>query len=588
MSSISGIFLLGTTQRGSSSAGLAHIVAAIAAAVHQAYRFPILSTLSEDSQLLEDTVRNFTIQAHRLQFNIHSFYEEGETNIAQLAHSSLRRFISPASKTTLVRRDSACLQGYNGTALTLDHFHLNKFSDPEDANYILVRHVLEGIMIKASDRCQMDSFLQSWVSDALDAWVTNVSLEHSAQTPAAIPFKAFTIKDMAFERTVYYRNQGFGAWCTLEQARDTASALFSVEEQHTFDLCSSLVPSYEDGSASQTVLMRTDCPPAFLACLEIDLGASLWIDTSRGRLCFDRHFKGFTQLYENPHDKAITADIVAIPELYRYACSSWRAEESTHGIWIQDFFQKDLSQFRLLIYGYIPNFAVEGIESVNKYCDELLERLHCVRQSPEETHRPLILVGHRIGCFLASQLLLKAAGCQEPGTMTGSLADSITGMIFFAVPRRADIVDEIQDMLKDGADCPSHHVVEMVNGALDALRDNLCDFEVYLGDGEFLRLEPSRPKETLRGTLTPWSKLVELFDLGSPMITTPVLCVEKTPGDRSTVAELETISSPAYKRILKFLRSHEKDLVSRRKLEWFEAAGVRQLGITVLHDPIPP
>lgn len=43
----------------------------------------------------------------------------------------------------LVDRDSACLQSHGETALTLDHFKLNKFATPDDPNYTLVRRVLQ-------------------------------------------------------------------------------------------------------------------------------------------------------------------------------------------------------------------------------------------------------------------------------------------------------------------------------------------------------------------------------------------------------------------------------------------------------------
>ncbi|KAK2028622.1 hypothetical protein LX32DRAFT_673379 [Colletotrichum zoysiae] len=568
ISATSGIVLLGTPHRGSSSAGLAHIVAGIAAAFDRAHRSPILNTLSNESQLLEDTVRNFTMQAHRLRLKIHCFYEERETDIAQLARPLLGKLLPTITKTTLVEKDSACLQGYDGTALTLDHFHLNKFSDPADANYILVRRVLEGMTLAASDRRQVDCVRRSWVSS------------NPVQRPAVIPFKAFTIKGIPTERMVYYRIQGFGALCTLHQASDTIRALFSVEEQHSFELCSNLVPTSEDGNASQTVLMRTDHPPAFLECLEDDLSANSCIETSRGRLCFDRHFKGFTQLYANPQDETITADIIVIPDLNEHAYSSWRPEGCANGIWIQDFFHKDLPRCRLLTYGYIPNFAMEGIQSVSKCCDELLERLYCVRQTPEETHRPLVLIGHGFGCLLAAELLLKAANCPEPGTMIGSLADSITRMIFFAVPRRADIVDAIQDMLEDESVCPSLHIVEMVNRVLNTLSDKLCDFAAYFEDREALQFEPLSLKQTLQETLTSWSRLNELFDLEQPLITTPVILERKVPGNRSTVSRLGTVSSPTYKSILGFLQPYEKKLASLRNLEWFEAARVHPTGVT--------
>lgn len=98
MESVSGIALLGTPHQGSSSAGLANIVAAIAASLQQGRRSPILRTLSKESQLLYDTVRNFAIEARRLHLNIHCFYEERETDIAPLARSVVGRFIPVSSK----------------------------------------------------------------------------------------------------------------------------------------------------------------------------------------------------------------------------------------------------------------------------------------------------------------------------------------------------------------------------------------------------------------------------------------------------------------------------------------------------------
>lgn len=92
ITSISGLALLGTPHRGSSSAGLANIVASIAASLQLGRRSPILHTLDKDSQLLDDTVRNFAIEARRLSLSIRCFYEVRETNITPIALGLLGKF----------------------------------------------------------------------------------------------------------------------------------------------------------------------------------------------------------------------------------------------------------------------------------------------------------------------------------------------------------------------------------------------------------------------------------------------------------------------------------------------------------------
>lgn len=91
---ISGIVLLGTPHRGSASAGLANIVAAIAAHLKCGQKSSILETVSRDSQMLADTVREFARKAFQLKLRIHCFYEERETDIGAV----VRSFIHVTSK----------------------------------------------------------------------------------------------------------------------------------------------------------------------------------------------------------------------------------------------------------------------------------------------------------------------------------------------------------------------------------------------------------------------------------------------------------------------------------------------------------
>lgn len=140
---IAGIIFLGTPHRGTPKAGVANLVAAVAAAMSDSVKnSPILEPLKEDSQILQDTVGEFARWANRVNLRIHCFYELLKTDIVRMAGPILR-IKGLTSSTILVPRDSGCLQGHDETALNLNHIKLNRFTDATDANYILVSRALQ-------------------------------------------------------------------------------------------------------------------------------------------------------------------------------------------------------------------------------------------------------------------------------------------------------------------------------------------------------------------------------------------------------------------------------------------------------------
>ncbi|KAK2770541.1 hypothetical protein CKAH01_14664 [Colletotrichum kahawae] len=392
------------------------------------------------------------------------------------------------------------------------------------------------------------------------------------------------MKDMVAGNRVWYRARGLDKSYGLDDARGIILSMISGKEQDTFNLQSYLVPTCDDSSATQIILLSCDHPLACLKGLEDDPTAFQHIDINGDRLCFDRHFRGFTQMYANPPGDIIIADIIAIPDLNSHACSSWQAKSNSK-LWIQDFFQKDLPQYRTLVYGYIPKFSVDGVESVQMYCNELLGWLHSVRQTSEEIHRPLILIGHGFGCLIAAQLLLRAASCEESWPMVVSLAESIQGMIFFAVPSKSDIIDEVQGMVKKEDICPSDYLIREINHMMDNLTDDLSEFQGYPQANQVLELVPLLSRKDVESRRRLWStKFAELFSLDSSIISS-LEGAKKVPGDRSTIGRLKTTSSPAYKWVVDYIQSREQKILDLRKDDWIKASSMRSNGITILHSP---
>lgn len=173
----------------------------------------------------------------------------------------------------------------------LREFIFQDASDPASK----VKWVLTG-----DARCQ-----PSW---AHASWVVNLNLDRGVQRPESMPFKMFTSKNMTSGNGVWYRIRGLDRDFDVDKARNCIISMLSSEEQHKFDPQIILVPTCDDGYTSQTILLNSNFPPEFLISLEEDICSSHCINTSGGRLHFDRHFRGFTQMYANPPDKVIIAE----------------------------------------------------------------------------------------------------------------------------------------------------------------------------------------------------------------------------------------------------------------------------------------
>ena len=117
----------------------------------------------------------------------------------------------------------------------------------------------------------------------------------------------------------------------------------------------------------------------------------------------DKDFYGFTPLYTPEGD--IEVDIIALTGLAGHAFGSWAA--SPH-MWLRDFLPEDLPRARILLYGYDSNLA--GSQSKNILTDlssNFVAKLHAMRSLSRSEHRPIILIGHSLGCLIIKDALIE-------------------------------------------------------------------------------------------------------------------------------------------------------------------------------------
>ena len=117
----------------------------------------------------------------------------------------------------------------------------------------------------------------------------------------------------------------------------------------------------------------------------------------------DKDFYGFTPLYTPEGD--IEVDIIALTGLAGHAFGSWAA--SPH-MWLRDFLPEDLPRARIVLYGYDSNLA--GSQSKNILADlsnNFVVKLHTMRSLSRSEFRPIILIGHSLGCLIIKDALIE-------------------------------------------------------------------------------------------------------------------------------------------------------------------------------------
>ncbi|KAF5012594.1 hypothetical protein FDECE_1361 [Fusarium decemcellulare] len=134
--SVIGLVFLGTPHHGlNESVGLStqgQIYKAIIAAGLRPQE-NALQSMAHDNDVLRGAVDSFTriINTTKPQPTIFCFYEERETEIGQIVGMKIdQKFV--------VNQTSGTLNGHQKEGLSLDHFNMNKFQDPQDNHFVCV------------------------------------------------------------------------------------------------------------------------------------------------------------------------------------------------------------------------------------------------------------------------------------------------------------------------------------------------------------------------------------------------------------------------------------------------------------------
>jgi hypothetical protein len=174
-----------------------------------------------------------------------------------------------------------------------------------------------------------------------------------------------------------------------DETPDTIQNLFSVDGK-THLRVRSLVPVTDDinGIQTQTATMEyqssSDSPPE---CLNRNVIVS-------------RNFYGFTPL--NVPKSPVVADIIAVTGLAGNAFGSWA--HASHDMWLRDILPRDFPDCRVLTYGYGSELHESEATSILEDHSRTFEQKLRLWRRDAVARRPVILIGHSLGCLMIKKV----------------------------------------------------------------------------------------------------------------------------------------------------------------------------------------
>ncbi|KAL9084819.1 MAG: hypothetical protein Q9165_007887 [Trypethelium subeluteriae] len=164
----------------------------------------------------------------------------------------------------------------------------------------------------------------------------------------------------------------------------------------------------------------------------------------------DSGFLGLTPLNTPKHPA--TVDVIAVTGLAGHAYGSWTSHDDF--MWLRDALPFDLPHARILVYGYQSELQNNDARSlVTDHAVSFLERVQAMRSTAGCENRPVVLIGHSLGCLIIKQALVDAT---LRAAKTKLLAFPVRCIVFLGAPHRGLHVKALKTLVKSR---PSEDIV---------------------------------------------------------------------------------------------------------------------------------
>ena len=184
-------------------------------------------------------------------------------------------------------------------------------------------------------------------------------------------------------------------------------------------------------------------------------------------ITIDKEFGGFTPLYVPSKEKGpVAADIIAVTGLAGHAFGSW--SHTDEHMWLRDYLPRHAENARILTYGYSSALSSScEVSILHDYTKKFLQGLFDMREEAECESRPIIFIGHSLGCLIIKKALTNAMSMKINRSRL-----PVRAIIFLAAPHKGLEITALQTMVKG---MPTEQLIlELKSGSptLTELNDN--------------------------------------------------------------------------------------------------------------------
>ncbi|KAA8893236.1 hypothetical protein FN846DRAFT_963294, partial [Sphaerosporella brunnea] len=243
--------------------------------------------------------------------------------------------------------------------------------------------------------------------------------------------------------------------------------------------------------STQTALLNLDICTKFFGGL--DPKKAIQEKVSSAWLSIDSHFHGLTPL-NTPEDEVV-ADVVAVTGLAGHGFGSWRSRQ-THQMWLKDFLPKDITNIRIMTYGYESGFE-EGSNSNATLVDYRRNFIQLLKNSRSRARkRPIIFIGHSLGGILVQQTLVDAY--RNP--QNKEILEATIGLFFFGTPHQGLRTEELERVIDVASHKRGNLILQLREGAefLQTQKEDMIRVWEYVKRGKVVSFYEIRDTATVR------------------------------------------------------------------------------------------
>ncbi|KAL6818967.1 hypothetical protein V8C40DRAFT_252159 [Trichoderma camerunense] len=253
-------------------------------------------------------------------------------------------------------------------------------------------------------------------------------------------------------------------------------------------------------------------------------------------------------------------DVVAIHGMTGNALTTWT--HSNGKLWLRDFLPEALPGIRVFTYGYPSTTIIAaGLDELSGAADELLHHLTLERgkdftegSTRNYQFRPIVLVCHSVGGFVAKQLVITAVSRIETYS---NVHDSLSAIFFLGTPHRASPKDDFAQILSNVAEIVLDQPYEDNKPTIESLK--------RLGEPE-----SATALQSLSRQFKDYMRYVEIISLVEQNTTSPLkrrvvddvsgtldapreTIVEMEGCNHINLAKFENANDPSFKMIVEYL-----------------------------------